>query len=228
MDLALGLIETKGLIGAIEAADAMVKAADVEIIGLEKVTGALMIVKVKGETAAVKAAVDAASVASQRVGQLVSAHVIPRPDNQIDALLFDNELLRKRNELNISDKTLLKKKDSYEKIKDEKLKINESKSLKTKENTENETAIHPKISGGSAEKSLEKIDKKQVKIENTNFEKKLDQNIKIKIPLMEELEVLNVHSLRRIARGIDIFPIKGREISKANRAQLLDLFKKIQ
>ena len=94
MDLALGLIETRGLVGAIEAADAMVKAADVKIISKEKVTGALMIIKVMGETAAVKSSVDAGSAAAQRVGELISAHVIPRPDNQIDALLFDPSLVK--------------------------------------------------------------------------------------------------------------------------------------
>ena len=88
MDLALGLIETKGLVGAIEAADAMVKAADVKLISKEYVTGALVIIKVIGETAAVKASVDAGSAAAQRIGELVSAHVIPRPDDQIDILAF--------------------------------------------------------------------------------------------------------------------------------------------
>lgn len=87
MQQALGLIETKGLIGAIEAADAMVKAANVKLIGKEKITAALVTVKVIGETAAVKAAVDAGAAAAQRVGQLISTHVIPRPDDQIDSIL---------------------------------------------------------------------------------------------------------------------------------------------
>ena len=83
MQKALGLIETKGLIGAIEAADAMVKAANVKLVGKEKITAGLVTVKIVGEVAAVKSAVDAGAAAAQRVGQLVSAHVIPRPDDQI-------------------------------------------------------------------------------------------------------------------------------------------------
>ena len=88
MQFALGLIETKGLIGAIEAADAMLKAANVKLVSKEKITAALVTVKIIGETAAVKSAVDAGAAAAQRVGQLVSAHVIPRPDDQITDLIY--------------------------------------------------------------------------------------------------------------------------------------------
>jgi ethanolamine utilization protein EutM len=91
MTLALGLIETKGLIGAIEAADAMVKAANVEIIGREKITAALITIKIAGEVAAVKAAVDAGAAAAQRVGELVSTHVIPKPDDEISTILPEME-----------------------------------------------------------------------------------------------------------------------------------------
>jgi len=91
MTLALGLIETKGLIGAIEAADAMVKAANVEIIGKEKITAALITIKIVGEVAAVKAAVDAGAEAAKRVGELVSTHVIPKPDDEMDAVLPEME-----------------------------------------------------------------------------------------------------------------------------------------
>ena len=90
MDQALGLIETKGLVAAIEAADAMVKAAHVKIISKENVRGGLVAIKIVGETAAVKSAVDAGAAAAQRVGELVSVHVIPRPDDQIEMLLYDS------------------------------------------------------------------------------------------------------------------------------------------
>lgn len=86
MPLALGLVETKGLIGAIEAADAMVKAANVQLVGKEKISSALITIKIVGETAAVKHAVDAGAAAAQRVGELVSIHVIPSPDEQIASL----------------------------------------------------------------------------------------------------------------------------------------------
>lgn len=84
---ALGLIETKGLVGAIEAADAMVKAANVKLIG-QKMTGAgLVTVMVRGDVGAVKAAVDAGSAAALRVGEVVSTHVIPRPHGDTEKLL---------------------------------------------------------------------------------------------------------------------------------------------
>jgi ethanolamine utilization protein EutM len=84
---ALGLIETKGLVGAIEAADAMVKAANVKLIGKEKVGGGYVTVMVRGDVGAVKAATDAGAAAAERVGELVSVHVIPRPHADIEQLL---------------------------------------------------------------------------------------------------------------------------------------------
>lgn len=90
MELALGLIETKGLVGAIEAADAMTKTANVQLIGKEYAKGGLVTIKIMGETAAVKAAVDAGAAAAARVGQLISVHVIPRPDDQTDLVVFDS------------------------------------------------------------------------------------------------------------------------------------------
>src|SRR5690242_21204178 len=82
LDYALGLIETRGLIGAIEAADAAAKAADVELLGRERADAGLMMIKIRGDVAAVRAAVDAGAAAAQRVGELVSVHVIPRPDDE--------------------------------------------------------------------------------------------------------------------------------------------------
>ena len=87
MQQSLGMIETYGLVGAIEAADAMVKAAKVKFLGRQKVKGGLVAVMVSGDVGAVKAAVDAGSAACERVGKLVSAHVIPRPHGDIDAMI---------------------------------------------------------------------------------------------------------------------------------------------
>ncbi|MGV8146817.1 MAG: BMC domain-containing protein [Alkaliphilus sp.] len=84
---ALGLIETKGLVGAIEAADAMVKAANVTLIKKEKVGGGLVTVMVRGDVGAVKAATDAGAAAAERIGELVSVHVIPRPHNEVDVII---------------------------------------------------------------------------------------------------------------------------------------------
>ena len=84
---ALGMRETKGLVAAIEAADAMVKAANVTLIGKEHVGGGLVTVLVRGDVGAVKAATDAGAAAAERVGELVSIHVIPRPHSEVETIL---------------------------------------------------------------------------------------------------------------------------------------------
>ncbi len=84
---ALGLIETKGIVPAIEAADAMVKAANVNIIGKEVIGGGFVTVMVRGDVGAVKAAVEAGAVAARKVGELKSAHVIPRPHDEVESIL---------------------------------------------------------------------------------------------------------------------------------------------
>ena len=85
--IALGMIETKGLVGSIEAADAMVKAAKVTLIGKERIGGGYVTVFVRGEVGAVKAATDAGAAAARRVGELVSVHVLPRPHSEIEQIL---------------------------------------------------------------------------------------------------------------------------------------------
>jgi len=85
--IALGMVETRGLVGAIEAADAMVKAANVILIGSEYVGGGFVTVMVRGDVGAVKAATDAGGAAAKRVGELVSIHVIPRPHENVEMIL---------------------------------------------------------------------------------------------------------------------------------------------
>ena len=87
MNAALGMIETKGLVGAIEAADAMTKSANVTLVGYEKIGSGLVTVMVRGDVGATKAAVDAGAVAATKVGELVSQHVIPRPHNDVEKIL---------------------------------------------------------------------------------------------------------------------------------------------
>jgi len=87
MEKAIGLIETKGLVAMIEAADAMLKAANVHLIGKERIGGGFMTVIVEGEVAAVKASVDAGAAAAKRVGEVISIHVIARPHEEIEKLL---------------------------------------------------------------------------------------------------------------------------------------------
>ena len=87
MKLALGMVETRGLIGAIEAADAMVKAANVKLIGKEQIGSGLVTVMVRGDVGAVKAAVEAGAAAAKRVGELYGVHVIPSPHDDVEAIL---------------------------------------------------------------------------------------------------------------------------------------------
>lgn len=89
--IALGMIETKGLVSAVEAADAMVKAANVTLIGRVLVGGGLVTVMVRGDVGAVKAATDAGAAAAQRVGELISVHVIPRPHSDVELILPKKE-----------------------------------------------------------------------------------------------------------------------------------------
>jgi len=84
---ALGMVESRGLIGAIEAADAMVKAANVQLVGKENIGSGLVTVMVRGDVGAVKAAVEAGAEAVKRVGELVSVHVIPRPHGEVECIL---------------------------------------------------------------------------------------------------------------------------------------------
>ena len=88
---ALGMVETKGLIGSIEAADAMVKAANVSLIGKEKIGSVLVTVMVRGDVGAVKASVEAGAAAAKRVGELYGVHVIPRPHDDVEMILPSNK-----------------------------------------------------------------------------------------------------------------------------------------
>ncbi len=191
---ALGLVETKGLVGAIEAADAMCKAANVKLISKEKVTGALMLVKIEGEVAAVKSAVDAGAAAAQRVGELVSAHVIPRPDDQIDEIMYYSET-------------------------EEKSGKRKSRAIETKVEEEIKTEPEKPVDKDVVEEKEEESEPKE-EIESGEGESEIPPNW--------ALQKLNVHELRKLARSIDNFPIKGREISKANRTKLIEYFNSIR
>jgi len=99
MEEALGMVECKGLVAMIEAADAMVKAANVQLVGYEKIDAGLVTAIVRGEVAAVKSAVDAGAAAARRVGEVVATHVIPRPHANVDngiPVLRTGETTRKK------------------------------------------------------------------------------------------------------------------------------------
>jgi len=221
---ALGLVETKGLVASIEAADAMLKASKVRLVGKERALAGLITIVVVGDVAAVKASVDAGAAAAQRVGELVSVHIIPKPDDQIKTILPIDDV-KKTFTSQEKIKPILSK--PAEKIIEEKI-------------VKKEIKVTPKLKPDIPIKEVPKKDKtteiSSATIERLKREalgKKPDQEkIKKQIPSkeinMRELEKLNVHQLRRLARSTENFPIKGREISRANRGQLLDYFNTIK
>ena len=145
---ALGLIETRGLVGAVEAADAGAKAANVRLLGLERADAGLVTVKFLGDVAAVKAACDAGAAAAQRVGQLIAVHVIPRPHDEIGVVAEDDDA------------------------------------------PQSPVASH-----------------------------RLD---------LAQLEQMKVVELRTLARRITAFPLKGRDVARAGRDELLNAFRSLK
>lgn len=212
-DQALGMIETRGLVASIEAADAMVKAARVTLIGKEKVQGGLITILVAGETAAVKSAIDAGAAAAQRVGELVSTHIIPRPDDQVGGILTGisaTSASKTQPAEKIPPFTKPKRERRIQKVEEKEL-FEEAEPI-----TRNSTS------------TIEKL-KEEALGESYKVEKiKTPKSKSIQKFSMSELEVMNVHQLRRFARDFEEFPIKGREISRANRGELLDFFKALQ
>ncbi len=224
MQQALGLVETKGLVASIEAADAMLKASRVRLVGKERALAGLITIVVVGDVAAVKASVDAGAAAAQRIGELVSVHVIPKPDDQIAAILP----IEDRKETLTTEKIIKPKPAKpVEKIIKEKEIKKEFKVVpkvipdKPPEEKLKKEVAH-KISSDHIEQLKREALGKKFDVEKTE---KQDSSDEIN---MRELEELNVHQLRRLARSTENFPIKGREISRANRGQLLDYFKTIK
>lgn len=240
MQLALGLIETRGLVGAIEAADAMVKAANVKLVSKEKVTAALVTVKIVGEVAAVKSAVDAGSAAAQRVGQLVSAHVIPRPDDQLEDIIYSSLLPKEKKKSKIKEEPEFEEKGNepiesakIENVNDE---AAEEKLFSDKKTRRPKQASTPAVSKSEldTESRLEALRKEAITemdeaVEDTSETETADEELTPKeVPSQEILAKLNVHKLRHLARSFPNFPIKGREISRANRDELREFFKQIR
>lgn len=217
MQLALGLIETKGLIGAIEAADAMVKAANVKLVSKEKITAALVTVKIIGETAAVKSAVDAGAAAAQRVGQLISAHVIPRPDDQIEDMIYYSGLQPTVKAKEVSSEEITADETLFEGLEKEIISAPKKRGRPRLNKTGEQI---PSRLDSLRKEAMNEIGK-EVKSEPRIFSSEV-------VPSNEELDNLNVHELRHLARNFENFPIKGRQISRANKDELREHFNKIR
>lgn len=190
LEYALGLIETRGLVGAIEAADAMTKAAEVTLIGKERADAGLITVKIKGDVASVRAAVDAGAAAAQRVGELVSAHVIPRPDDETEILIYPPPWQTKEKQHfpeHLPDTGKPKRGRPRKKS------LMETLTPEVQEAIEKEPDAPPPVILSDDEPTYR-----------------------------QQLESMTVHELRRYARSIPGLGIQGREISRANRYQLIE------
>ncbi|MDP2209419.1 MAG: BMC domain-containing protein [Bacteroidota bacterium] len=187
LDFALGLIETRGLIGSIEAADAATKAADVKLVGSEKIRGGFVTIKVIGDVAAVRAAVDAGAAAAARVGELISTHVIPRPVGELKNLIFTK--LEMPPIPPFMPKVIVEK---TKPIREKKTKPREAKPP-------------------AKEVVQEAVTVKETVLPATETEQEY----------LQQLESLSVHQLRKYARGVEGLTIFGRQISMANKENLI-------
>lgn len=195
---ALGLIETKGLVAAIESADAMLKAAEVRLLEKTYVGGGLVTIMVCGDVGAVKAATDAGAAAAQRVGELLSVHVIPRPHQELNDVLISTTLL---------EQTETPSTASEETAAVEETEIEEAE-------IETQEAEAEPIAEESVEDELHKE-----AIDKLAFEKGLKEAI-------SALDMLKVVKLRNLAREYKDFGIAGRMISKADKQMIIAEFKK--
>ncbi len=239
MPKALGLVETRGLVGAIEAADAMVKAANVVLAGKEQISAGLVTIKVLGDVASVKASVDAGAAAAQRVGELISIHVIPQPDEQLVAIfpeIADDEKQKPKRE----ETEVLKTVESTEEIKQEIEPVStDNPSKETTETIKKRGRPTSNIDKADDDNLFESDTISRLRKEALGPEIKKKEESKSEIISKtsekakkesmpdDDINNLNVHQLRHLARSIKDFPIKGRQISRANRDELLIYFKEL-
>lgn len=240
---ALGLVETKGLIGAIEAADAMAKAANVKIIEKEKITAGFVTIKILGDVAAVKSAVEAGAAAAQKVGQLVSTHVIPSPHSDLHFLISESiipesdlEIVYDEENKNQFDFSAFPRKKAKKVVKEEISNSSEVENVPPVDDSVNEEETLFTSAKESdhlirlKQEAKKELAKELPAEEDENYSKEEKDELKEfskQITSIEQIDNLNVHELRHLARSFEAFPIKGREISKANREVLYNYFKEI-
>ena len=251
---ALGMIETKGLIGAIESADTMLKAAEVALLEKTHIGGGLVTVCVVGDVGAVEAAVDAGAAAAQRVGELISVHVIPRPHSSLDGLIVNVHPLTQDLEPEDPDpedpdpdpeddtEPPAPGPDAEPAVEEEsepaeaeapvkpaeEAKKADSGVEKIEEKREIEKAV-TKVSEKSAEKAASNAEKTAKDKGETTELKKTAVDTWVKDlgteQALAKLDTLAVVKLRRLAREYKAFGIAGRAISKADKGMLLAEFR---
>ncbi len=194
LEYALGLIETRGLIGAIEAADAATKAADVKLIGRERADAGLVTIKLIGDVAAIRSAVDAGAAAAQRVGELISAHVIPRPDDSTELLIYPPL-------------SQTKEKPEYLSIQEPSVEPLQKKIRKSRSQPQPTIVEEPPPQQALAESTVVETPQQTMSDDEVTYRQQLDE--------------MTVHEMRRYARGISGLSIYGRQISRANKDELI-------
>jgi hypothetical protein len=188
-EYALGLIETRGLVGIIEATDAAAKAAAVVVAAAEYTGGSLMIIRIEGELGAVQAAVEAGARAVERIGELVATHVIPNPDDGLNALIPT------------------KRYNSKYRPDDDRPPLTLGPPRPTKPTGPAAPTVAP---------PRDRATKRPVA--NRSYSDKVQ---------MADLERMTVAELRRLARSLSRLELKGREVSKANKTQLIDAIRRV-
>ncbi len=195
LEYALGLIETRGLVGAIEAADAALKAADVLLVGKERADAGLITIKLTGDVAAVRAAVDAGAAAAQRVGELVSVHVIPRPHDDTEILIYPPPSQTKEQPSPVVGHGTAPATPAPKRSRQKPLKQDAPRQEKVEEPPSPKEPSAPQGAGETMSDNEETYH--------------------------GQLNAMTVHELRRHARNISGLRIFGRQISKANKEQLI-------
>ena len=202
-NIALGMIETKGLVGSIEAADAMVKAANVTLLGKVHGGGAYVTVMVRGDVGAVKAVTDAGAAAAQRVGELISVHVIPRPHHEVEYILPSLPLMDDDNDGPVSPQNGGETEPEEAPVVEEFEEPVIEEAPEEVEDTPEEAPVEePVIEEAAPQEEAKPVEASEVDI-------------------AKELEGLAVKELRKLARQTEGIAIVGREISAANKQLLI-------
>lgn len=207
--MALGMVETYGYVGAVEAADACVKSANVELVGCEFIKGGLVTILIKGDVGAVKASIDAAEITVMKVGKLISTHIIPRPSNGISKILPKSDSID-------------------EKLNEEEVGIHSNKDLECFENCENvrNSGFKENKMNEDNHKNEERKDNGEEK-DNEEFNRTYNRANNPNIKTREELNEMKTVELRSMARELDDkyevkFPIERSKIKYSRKKDLIE------
>ncbi len=210
MSKALGLVEVRGYVAAVEAADSALKAANVTLIGLEKIRGGITTIKIIGDVGAVKAAVDAAKASVENLGTFRTAHVIARVDSQVEDLFFEEH--KKSQEVSIESSN--EKSDTKDKEKTETPVKRKEEALDNEEVETSEVGIIEKV---TEEKSKVKEETKEVEPEKNKVEEIKKNDFKDQL----DYNSMKVEELRRLVRTLKIPNMTNKQIKFAKKDVLI-------